>query len=64
MQVEVDHPFAERTPLVANPIKYSKTPIQKPQAPPLLGANLQEVLTEVLDYSAEKIAGLQANGVV
>lgn len=64
MQVEVDHPFAERTPLVANPIKYSKTPIQKPQAPPLLGANLQEVLTEVLDYSAEKIAGLHANGVV
>ncbi|MCB0343437.1 MAG: CoA transferase, partial [Bdellovibrionales bacterium] len=64
MRVEVDHPFAKRIPLVANPIKYSKTPIQKPQAPPLLGADLQEVLTEVLDYSAQKIAELQANGVV
>jgi len=64
MRAEVSHPFAERTPLVANPIKYSKTPIQKPQAPPLLGANLQEVLTGVLGYSVEKIAELQANGVV
>lgn len=64
MCVEVEHPYAENMPLVANPIKYSKTPVQNPQAPPLLGAHLGEVLSGLLGYSEEEVAQLKSKGVV
>lgn len=64
LRIEVEHPLAKHAPLVGNPIKYSKTPLQNPKAPPLLGANLKEVLSELLNYSDDEIAYFKEQGIV
>lgn len=43
----MDHPVAGTTPTVANPIRYSDTPVRYDQAPPLLGEHTDEVLQEL-----------------
>jgi crotonobetainyl-CoA:carnitine CoA-transferase CaiB-like acyl-CoA transferase len=50
--------------LVANPIKFSKTSIQYQKAPPLLGADTQQVLQTSLQYTEDEIAQLRALGVI
>ncbi|WP_028357856.1 CaiB/BaiF CoA transferase family protein [Brackiella oedipodis] len=40
------HPLAGQTPSIANPIKFSATPLQYQKAPPTLGQHTQEVLQE------------------
>ena len=64
MRIEVEHPLAGKVPLVANPIKYSKTPIEPAKAPPLLGENTQEVLEELLGYSQIEIEDLREKQVL
>lgn len=49
---------------IANPIKFSATPIQYPRAPSALGRHTEEVLKEVLGLSPEAIAGMQQRGIV
>ena len=39
MQFELDHPLAGKVPQVANPVKFSKTPIEYTCAAPMLGAD-------------------------
>ena len=63
-QVELNHPLNEALPLVANPIKYSKTPIDYPAAPPLLGQHTAEVLADVLGYSEDKVQALQQDDIL
>ncbi len=50
-------------PLVANPIRYSRSALQYDRAPPVLGANTAEVLSE-LGLDAADIEKLKSEGVV
>lgn len=49
MKITVPHPAAGRgtVDLIGNPIKFSKTPVQYRRAPPLCGADSDEVLSEL-----------------
>ena len=60
----VDHPLDATLPTVANPIRFSDTPVQYDQAPPLLGQHTDEVLAEWLGYSAAAIAELRESGAI
>ena len=51
-------------PLVANPIKYSRTPLDYEVPPPLLGQHTHDVLRNLLGKSDAEIAALQAAGVI
>jgi formyl-CoA transferase len=64
MQVRAPHPAAGEVAMVANPIKFSATPIEHGHAPPLLGEHTDEVLGRVLGLSGEEIAALRAAGAV
>lgn len=44
MRLDLPHPIAGTVPQVANPVKFSATPIEYPLAPPLLGADNEAVL--------------------
>jgi crotonobetainyl-CoA:carnitine CoA-transferase CaiB-like acyl-CoA transferase len=46
MTVDVPHPLAGSVPLVASPVRMSRTPVQYRRAPPLLGEHTAEVLGE------------------
>lgn len=50
--------------LVAHPVKYSVTPPDYVRAPPLLGADTNEVLSELLSLSAAELANLKSNEVI
>ena len=63
MQVTVPHPAGEVR-MVANPIKFSDTPIAHDVPPPLLGEHTGEVLAGVLGMSEAEIARLRREGVV
>lgn len=60
----LDHPTAGKVPTVANPIKFSKTPIMDETAPPMLGQHSEEVLRETVKLSDEQIAQLRAIGII
>jgi formyl-CoA transferase len=64
MQVKVPHPAAGEVSLVANPIKFSGTPIVHDRAPPLLGEHTDEVLREILGLDASSIAELRSKGAI
>ncbi len=58
MRVSVEHPAIGTLELVGSPIKVVDTEASF-VAPPLLGQHTEEVLADLLGYSAEKIAALQ-----
>jgi crotonobetainyl-CoA:carnitine CoA-transferase CaiB-like acyl-CoA transferase len=60
----IRHPLDAALPTVANPIRFSDTPVQYDQAPPLLGQHTDEVLAEWLGYSAAAIAELRETGAI
>ncbi len=66
MTVALPHPAADGrpTPLIANPIKFSETPISYDRAPPTLGQHTEEILRELLDLSTAEIATLRGTGVI
>jgi crotonobetainyl-CoA:carnitine CoA-transferase CaiB-like acyl-CoA transferase len=64
MQVDLPHPVAGTVSLVANPLRFSETPVTYRCAPPPLGAQTREVLAEHLHMSDEDIAALRAKGIV
>ncbi|MCL6417634.1 CoA transferase [Aestuariirhabdus sp. Z084] len=53
MQVELPHTEAGNSPSIANPVKFSETPINYHQAPPLRGEHSQEILEELLDMNQQ-----------
>lgn len=61
---QVEHERAGTINLVGPPVKYSdfKPTIRLP--PPVLGAHTDEVLTQVLKYTREKIDALRAEGAI
>jgi crotonobetainyl-CoA:carnitine CoA-transferase CaiB-like acyl-CoA transferase len=64
IKISVPHPLAGEIPLVANPIRYSRTPITYDTPPPMLGQHTEEVLTKLLGKSADEIAALRAKKIV
>jgi crotonobetainyl-CoA:carnitine CoA-transferase CaiB-like acyl-CoA transferase len=50
--------------VVGSPIKYSRTPIEYSKAPPLLGADTDQLLTDVLGKSPDSIQHLRDTGVI
>jgi len=64
VQLELDHPRYGAVPSVANPIRFSDTPIQYKSAPPVLGANTREILAGLLKKSGAEIDVLAQAGVI
>ncbi|WP_412526243.1 CaiB/BaiF CoA transferase family protein [Burkholderia lata] len=60
MQVSLPHPCGADAKLVRNPIRMSATPPDARTAPPLLGAQTDDVLRDMLGYDDAKIAALRA----
>ena len=64
MVVEIDSPHVGRTKDVGSPIKVSGVDKIKYVHPPALGEHTEQVLKDMLGYSAEKIANLRKQKVV
>ena len=52
------HPAAGSTPTVANPMRFSATPVHYREAPPLLGQHTEAVLRRYLDWPADRLQAL------
>jgi formyl-CoA transferase len=61
--VEVDHPTRGKYLTVGNPVKMSDS-ITEVRRSPLLGEHTEEILTEVLGYSAEEYAAIKSSGAI
>ncbi|MGL5632109.1 MAG: CaiB/BaiF CoA transferase family protein [Azovibrio sp.] len=64
LKIELPHPASGTTPLVANPIKFSSTPIKYDKAPPLLGQHTKEVLSTLGGLSETDLAQLSVRGII
>ncbi|MDR0634990.1 MAG: CoA transferase [Azoarcus sp.] len=64
MKIELPHPLSGAVPLVANPIRFSKTPVSYRTAPPTLGQHTREVLSTLTDIQSADIDALSAKGVI
>jgi crotonobetainyl-CoA:carnitine CoA-transferase CaiB-like acyl-CoA transferase len=62
MLTELAHPLSGKIPVIANPIRFSESPVQYDRAPPLLGQHTHELLEEVLGLTKSGIAAVQASG--
>ncbi len=63
LRVDLPHAAGGSAPQVANPIRFSATPVEYRHAPPLLGQDTEAILGE-LGRSAEDIAALRAAKVI
>jgi crotonobetainyl-CoA:carnitine CoA-transferase CaiB-like acyl-CoA transferase len=64
MKIELPHPLSGVVPLVANPIRFSKTPVSYRAAPPMLGQHTQDVLSTLAGMSEAEIQALSDKGVI
>ncbi|MDO8278142.1 MAG: CaiB/BaiF CoA-transferase family protein [Burkholderiaceae bacterium] len=61
---ELPHAAAGKVATLASPMRMSQTPVEYRLGPPVLGEHTQQVLSELLGLSPERIAELQAKGAV
>lgn len=61
---EVTHPIAGTVKMVGPPVEYSWSKNEVSSPPPVLGQHTNEVLQNILGYSAEKIEELKKNRIV
>jgi crotonobetainyl-CoA:carnitine CoA-transferase CaiB-like acyl-CoA transferase len=61
---QLEHPLAGEVATVANPVRFSGTPVEYRHAPPLLGQHTAEILSNELNYSQEEIAALSRDGAI
>jgi formyl-CoA transferase len=61
--VEVDHPGRGKYLTVGNPIKLSDSPADVRRSP-LLGEHTDEILRDVLGYSAKEVADIKVSGAI
>jgi crotonobetainyl-CoA:carnitine CoA-transferase CaiB-like acyl-CoA transferase len=54
LRLDLPHPTIGSVPSVANPIKYSATPISYSSAPPMLGADTCELLGDLLGFASRR----------
>ena len=64
MRIDLPHPLSGTVPQVVNPIRFSETPLEYRNAPPLLGQHTAGVLAERLGYDAARIAELATRGII
>jgi crotonobetainyl-CoA:carnitine CoA-transferase CaiB-like acyl-CoA transferase len=64
MIVRTAHPHRHDMPLLANPIKFSDTPVQYRTHPPALGEHTEDVLRAMLGYDEHRLAKLRGDGVI
>ncbi|MCP4327997.1 MAG: CoA transferase [Alphaproteobacteria bacterium] len=66
MKLSLPHPDAQAgsVDLIANPIKFSETPVDYRHVPPTMGQHSEEILAELLGIEAGEIANLRVKGVV
>lgn len=64
LKIDIEHPTAGMVSFPGFPFKFSETPAELRRPPPMLGEHTDEVLSQILDYSDEKIAALHEAGVV
>jgi crotonobetainyl-CoA:carnitine CoA-transferase CaiB-like acyl-CoA transferase len=64
MRLDLPHPALGSVPSVANPIKYSATPLSYRSAPPMLGADTDEILRDILGIAPAEIARMRKAGIV
>jgi crotonobetainyl-CoA:carnitine CoA-transferase CaiB-like acyl-CoA transferase len=64
VRVEVPHAAGVSVPLVANPAKFSATPVGYEAPPPLLGQHTREVLADLLGLDAAELDRLAGEGAI
>ncbi len=64
MLVQLNHPVAGKMTVPGIPVKLSDTPGALRTAAPTLGQHTEEVLSELLGYTAEQIAQLRTEGAI
>ena len=64
VQLSLPHKAAGTVPSIANPMRFSETPIRYEAGPPILGQHTHEVLRRVLGASDDEIAVLSALGII
>jgi crotonobetainyl-CoA:carnitine CoA-transferase CaiB-like acyl-CoA transferase len=64
LKISVPHPLAGEIPLVANPIRYSRTPIRYDAPPPLLGQHTDDILRSLLGKSDSEIGALRTRKII
>lgn len=64
MQLSLPHKAAGTVPSVANPMRFSETPIQYSEGPPILGQHTRDVLRRVLEASDEQITAWTRQGII
>ena len=64
MLLRQPHASAGRVPQVANPVKFSATPVEYRRAPPVLGEHTAEVLRDVLSLGDADLDELRKNKVI
>lgn len=64
IRIDMPHPVAGSVPLVANPIRLSKSPVEYRLPPPALGQHTDEVLSEWLNLGADDITTLRKRAVL
>ena len=61
---EVEHSVGGSIPTVANPIRFSESPIEYDQPPPLLGQHTDDVLAKMLGLDTAAIGRLRAANII
>lgn len=64
MLMTLPHASAGQVPQVANPVKFSATPVAYHRGPPVLGEHTREVLQERLGLDSSRIDQLHQDGVI
>jgi crotonobetainyl-CoA:carnitine CoA-transferase CaiB-like acyl-CoA transferase len=59
MVVSVPHPISEELRLISNPIRFSETPLDRYEPPPMLGEHTEAVLRGLLGLTDAEIAALK-----
>ncbi len=63
-RIDMPHPLGVRAPGVANPMRFSATPVEYRRAPPLLGEHTREVLIEHLGLTHGELERLEGEQVI
>jgi crotonobetainyl-CoA:carnitine CoA-transferase CaiB-like acyl-CoA transferase len=64
MRIDLPHPVAGTVSLVANPLRLSETPVTYRSAPPVLGAQTNQVLSQRLGMTPSQIEELRSKGII
>ena len=63
-RIDLPHAVAGTVPGIANPIRFSETPVEYRNGPPMLGEHTEQVLASLLGMSSEQIEKLRQSGAI